>query len=474
MYLSSSDIYQAYRRGLLRCSFYYTGHAKASKRGTSDKVEFHAFFCIDILYPTMSTQLIGNQNRCLDAESAYENVLKRYRRLLKYFNEPYERGHFYHMNYNDKSYICDRFTDVLNSSRRIIHQCLPRPNMDEYTNYDFYLGHVDSENLWHGSGVYSWEWERDDEGDTIIIYFVGEFNHGELTDNGVWCIFSSEDAKERLEIAGRISIGAMEGPSRYCYYAGQRQIRRSPQRLRKIRQEQIIREQQRIEDERRQRERNARLAEKYERERKEREKELAEQQAKKEVEMTKRRLYSNKHFLILKTFTLLPAILTVIVTHILFLSPISIIAKWPVMVWWECILYIIAIPFAIFITALLGCIPSFVKTYRTEAIEVTLSIPIITWCIYTMVCLLPTSTTHYWLYFSLLGLAIIIFFKICTHRHIELIRSMHSYLFKGQWDEESIYYTEPDGTPKIVKTASVSLCLIIMTIAGCLLFLILA
>ena len=45
LYLYSADIGQAYRRGLLRCSFYYTGHAKASKRGTSDSAKVPRFFC---------------------------------------------------------------------------------------------------------------------------------------------------------------------------------------------------------------------------------------------------------------------------------------------------------------------------------------------------------------------------------------------------------------------------------------------
>ena len=43
----------AYRRGLLRCSFYNTGRAKASKRGTSNNARFHAFLHIEV-YPLIS------------------------------------------------------------------------------------------------------------------------------------------------------------------------------------------------------------------------------------------------------------------------------------------------------------------------------------------------------------------------------------------------------------------------------------
>ena len=66
----------------------------------------------------MSNELIGNLNDCLDAKSAYDNILRRYNLLIKYFNERYEIGAFYFMDYEHKKYIRDRFLNVLNRTGR--------------------------------------------------------------------------------------------------------------------------------------------------------------------------------------------------------------------------------------------------------------------------------------------------------------------------------------------------------------------
>ncbi|MBQ3198003.1 MAG: hypothetical protein IJB63_07805 [Alistipes sp.] len=311
----------------------------------------------------MSNKLIGNQNNCLDAQSAYDNVLKRYNRIVKYFNERYEVGAFYFMDYEHKEFIVNKFLGVLNSSSRLIYQRLPRPGMSETWNYDFYFGQVDSENLWHGSGVYSWEWEEDNDGDTIIVYYVGEFCHGELTRNGVWCIFSREDGKLRLEIEGVISVGALGDPSRYCYYAGRRDIRRSSQKLEKIKEEQKRKEQlqiiadQKRREQQRIREEQERIKQlEWERGSEERKKQEAEKKARYEEELKAKRKYINENFWSLKLRSLIAPISLIIVTYIMFLSEMSIINKWEIMPWWGCILYILGIPVGVIITTYLGTV----------------------------------------------------------------------------------------------------------------------
>lgn len=428
----------------------------------------------------MSKELIGNLNDCLDAKSAYDNILGRYNLLIKYFNERYEIGAFYFMDYEHKKYIRDRFLNVLNSTGRRIYQCVPRPGMNEYRNYDFYFGHVDSENLWHGSGVYSWEWEKDDDGDTIIIYFVGEFCHGELTSNGVWCIFSSDDGKQRLEIDGVISVGALGDPSRYCYYAGRRDIRRSPQHLKKIKEEQArqaqqrrIAEQKRLEQQRIQKEQEEREKLEWEKKKKEREywdrikaEEDRKQRAKWDAEAKARRIealnFSNKNFVGLKLLTYLAPIAVLLATYIMFMSPISIIDKWSIMPWWGCVLYILGIPICVFIAALLGGIPGFVTGYFVDTIESAITIPIITWTIYAMIDLIPASVTCYGLYIAILVIVSIICLFACAFPGMltELIL-YGDFIDYKDYDDclNIILYADKVGNPKIGKTSLVSLAL---------------
>lgn len=440
----------------------------------------------------MSNELIGNLNDCLDAKSAYDNILRRYNLLIKYFNERYEIGAFYFMDYEHKKYIRDRFLNVLNSTGRIIYQCVPRPGMNEYRNYDFYLGHVDSENLWHGSGVYSWEWEKDDDGDTIIIYFVGEFCHGELTSNGVWCIFSSDDGKLRLEIDGVISVGALGDPSRYCYYAGRRDIRRSPQHLKKIKEEQArqaqqrrIAEQKRLEQLRIQKEQEEQNRLEWEKKKKEREywdRIKAEEDRKKrekwEAERMAKRIearnYSNKNFVGLKLLTYIAPITVLVVTYMMFMSPISIINKWSIMPWWGCILYILGIPIGIIVAAVLGgMIPVlfreyFKHEYWADLVESVIAIPLITWAVYAMIDLIPASVACHGLYMAILIIVSIICLVACV-----LPGLLTDLIMDGDIDYpwtidhmDIICYADGMGNPKIGKTALVSLAFQSIIIGG--------
>lgn len=429
----------------------------------------------------MSNELIGNQNNCLDAKSAYENIQRRYNLIVKYFNERYEIGAFYFMDYEHKKFICNKFLDVLNSTSRIIYQRLPRPGMNEYRNYDFYLGNVDSENLWHGRGVYSWEWERDDDGDTIIVYFVGEFCHGELTRNGVWCIFSSDDGKQRLEIEDVISVGALGDPSRYCSYAGNRNIRRSPQylqqrriaeqkRLEQLRIQKEQEEQNRLEWEKKKKEREYWDRIKAEEDRKKREKWEAERMAKR----IEARNYSNKNFVGLKLLTYIAPITVLVVTYMMFMSPISIIDKWPTMPWWGCILYILGIPIGIILAVVLGGIPGLIfceyckHDYYADIVESVIAIPLITWAVYAMIDLIPVSVACHGLYMAILIIVSIICLVACV-----LPGLLTDLIMGGDIDYpwtidhmDIVCYADGMGNPKIGKTALVSLAFQSIIIGG--------
>lgn len=396
----------------------------------------------------MSNELIGNLNDCLDAKSAYDNILRRYNLLIKYFNERYEIGAFYFMDYEHKKYIRDRFLNVLNSTGRIIYQCVPRPGMNEYRNYDFYLGHVDSENLWHGSGVYSWEWEKDDDGDTIIIYFVGEFCHGELTSNGVWCIFSSDDGKLRLEIDGVISVGALGDPSRYCYYAGRRDIRRSPQHLKKIKEEQARQEQQRRIAEQKHFEQQRIQEDKSEEWKEEWRIEYAEREARKK----ERRKYTNAHFIPLRLRAQIAPISVIIVTYIMFLSPVSIIEKWVAMPWWGCLLYILGVPVGIVFTAIIATLLAGEKQYIfDDSLTASVTYPLIVWMGYLMVQSYMNGR-HIWC--SVLG--VIIFLLVLIHLALPLLYPE---------DNNEIWLTDHNNKLALAKTTIASLGFLIL-VAG--------
>ena len=411
----------------------------------------------------MSKELIGNLNDCLDAKSAYDNILGRYNLLIKYFNERYEIGAFYFMDYEHKKYIRDRFLNVLNSTGRIIYQCVPRPGMNEYRNYDFYLGHVDSENLWHGSGVYSWEWEKDDDGDTIIIYFVGEFCHGELTSNGVWCIFSSDDGKLRLEIDGVISVGALGDPSRYCYYAGRRDIRRSPQHLKKIKEEQArqeqqrrIAEQKRLEEERirqeeREKERLRRDKLMKERARKEEERQIkeAEERAKHQAEQREIRKYSNDHYWALKLRSSIAPVAMILVTYLMFVSPVSIVEKWAVMPWWGCALYILGILVGILVTIVLGALAAGGDKYVFESAVTSVTYSIITWMGYLSI---QASVNGNKAWFTIL--CVVVFLLILLHLSIP---DMNDY-------DDIICFADSNGSPDKAKTTIASLGFLILIV----------
>lgn len=429
----------------------------------------------------MSNELIGNQNNCLDAKSAYEDIQRRYNLIVKYFNERYEIGAFYFMDYEHKKFICNKFLDVLNSTSRIIYQRLPRLGMNEYRNYDFYLGNVDSENLWHGRGVYSWEWERDADGDTIIVYFVGEFCHGELTRNGVWCIFSSDDGKQRLEIEDVISVGALGDPSRYCYYAGNRNIRRSPQylqqrriaeqkRLEQLRIQKEQEEQNRLEWEKKKKEREYWDRIKAEEDRKKREKWEAERMAKR----IEARNYSNKNFVGLKLLTYIAPITVLVVTYMMFMSPISIINKWSIMPWWGCILYILGIPIGIIVAAVLGgMIPVlfreyFKHEYWADLVESVIAIPLITWAVYAMIDLIPASVACHGLYMAILIIVSIICLVACVLPGLltDLIMIGAPDYSETIDSMDIICYADGMGNPKIGKTALVSLAFQSIIIGG--------
>lgn len=409
----------------------------------------------------MSNVLIGNQNHCLDAKSAYDNILRRYNLLVKYFNERYEIGAFYFMDYEHKKYICDCFLNVLNSNARRIYQCMPRPGMDEYRNYDFYFGHVDSENLWHGSGVYSWEWEEDDDGDTIIVYFVGEFCHGELTRNGVWCIFSSDDGKKRLEIDGVISVGALGDPSRYCYYAGRRDIRRSPQRLKKIKEEQArleqqrrIAEQKRLEQLRIKKEQEEKRRIEWEREWKERERRNIEWQAAHEAEQVRKRKYSNDNYWSLKLQSSIAPLVLLSVTYIMFLSPVSIIEKWAVMPWWGCALYVLGIPVGIVLTTLAGAFLTIGGDYIFESLATSVTYSLITWMGYLAI---QASVNDSKVWFIIL--CVIVFLLILLHL---MIPDINMY-------DDIICFANSNGTPDKAKTMIASMGFLVLIVGMALL-----
>lgn len=409
----------------------------------------------------MSNVLIGNQNHCLDAKSAYDNILRRYNLLVKYFNERYEIGAFYFMDYEHKEYICDCFLNVLNSNARRIYQCMPRPGMDEYRNYDFYFGHVDSENLWHGSGVYSWEWEEDDDGDTIIVYFVGEFCHGELTRNGVWCIFSSDDGKKRLEIDGVISVGALGDPSRYCYYAGRRDIRRSPQRLKKIKEEQArleqqrrIAEQKRLEQLRIKKEQEEKRRIEWEKEWKERERRNIEWQAAHEAEQVRKRKYSNDNYWSLKLQSSIAPLVLLSVTYIMFLSPVSIIEKWAVMPWWGCALYVLGIPVCIVLTTLAGAFLTIGGDYIFESLATSVTYSLITWMGYLAI---QASVNDSKVWFIIL--CVIVFLLILLHL---MIPDINMY-------DDIICFANSNGTPDKAKTMIASMGFLVLIVGMALL-----
>lgn len=166
----------------------------------------------------MANVKIGQQGISgpIDLESALKDVNKRYNRFRKMLYD-YDAGfgHFYHLDDYRKDLIIKPFIDLLNCRNLTIQQ-MYTSGEKSYSNkhYDFYVGEVNASGKRNGIGLYSWEWEKDDDGDTSITYFIGQFENG-VRKSGVWYHLSNEDAKIYVDVDNEFRISALNGVYTY-------------------------------------------------------------------------------------------------------------------------------------------------------------------------------------------------------------------------------------------------------------------
>ena len=159
-------------------------------------------------------QKIGQQGAVIarDYESAIEHVQNLYRMTIRHLNDE-EFAHFYYLSNYRKEQILAPLKELL--SCRNLHFRKTKDSTPYGNHYDFYLGQIDEFNTPCGTGLYGWEWEKDEDGDTSINYFVGEFKDDDFTDNGVRYHYSSEDAKIYFDVKGAFCVYAAKGVGEY-------------------------------------------------------------------------------------------------------------------------------------------------------------------------------------------------------------------------------------------------------------------
>ncbi len=163
--------------------------------------------------PQKVLKKIGQQGSVInDVESALANIENRYRRFHRMlYDDDYGFGHFYALSDYRKEMILNPLKQILECNR--LHFSRFSNDGNQFSqHYDFYLGELDQNNKCR-FGVYSWEWEEDEDGDTSILYYVGSFDN-ERPKNGVWYHLSNEDAKIWVRVDGQFYISAINGVSK--------------------------------------------------------------------------------------------------------------------------------------------------------------------------------------------------------------------------------------------------------------------
>lgn len=133
-------------------------------------------------------------------------------RLLRtrYLLNTTEFGHFYIMSDYQKNRILAPLERLLQMQNVKLSKIPIDPNYSHY--FDFYYGQFNGNGKRHGLGAYGWCPEKDDEDDYNVEIFVGQFNDGEITDDGVYYTWSSEDAKNRFTVQGEFAVTALVDP----------------------------------------------------------------------------------------------------------------------------------------------------------------------------------------------------------------------------------------------------------------------
>lgn len=154
---------------------------------------------------------IGQQSSINDVFSALSDIENRYRRFHRMlYDNDYDFGHFLALSDYQKEMILEPLKQVMECGQ--IHFLrFPRDNNQYSNHYDFYVGEL-NQNRTPKFGVYSWEWEEDEEKNTSIDYFAGSFENGQPK-HGVWYHLSNEDAKIWVRVDGRFYISAINGVS---------------------------------------------------------------------------------------------------------------------------------------------------------------------------------------------------------------------------------------------------------------------
>lgn len=162
--------------------------------------------------PQKVVKKIGQQGPVInDVESALANIENRYRRFHRMlYDDDYGFGHFYALSDYRKDMILNPLKQIL-GCRRLHFSRISNDGNQFGSHYDFYLGELDQNNK-RRFGVYSWEWEEDEDGDTSINYFVGSFEN-EQPKYGVWYHLSNEEAKIWVRVDGRFDISVTDGVS---------------------------------------------------------------------------------------------------------------------------------------------------------------------------------------------------------------------------------------------------------------------
>lgn len=158
--------------------------------------------------PKKAAKKIGQQgSRIYDVESALSDIQNRYRRFYRMlYDDDYDFGHFLALSDSRKEMILEPLRRVLDN-RELYFSRFSNEDDEFSQHYDFYLGEL-NQNGESKFGVYSWEWEEDEDGDTSITYFAGDFENGQPA-HGVWYHLSNEDAKIWVRVDGQFYISAI-------------------------------------------------------------------------------------------------------------------------------------------------------------------------------------------------------------------------------------------------------------------------